>query len=690
MLPLFHALAQMANLLVPLSTGARVVFLETVSSSSLVAALQERAITIFVCVPQFFYLIHQRVMAEISRASLLRRLIFRALLNTSGWCRARLGWNLGRRWFGRVHRVLGGRMRILVTGGSRFDPSIGRDLYDMGFTLLNGYGLTETSGAATAQRSGDAFTTSVGQPLAGVEVRILDDEILIRGPIVMREYFNRPGATAEVLRDGWLQTGDLGSLDQDGRLYITGRKKEIIVLSSGKNLYPEEIEAHYQKSAFVKELCVLGLSRPDEPTAERLHAVIVPDEQALRKRGAVNVRELLRFELEGLSVHLPPHKRILTYEVSLAPLARTTIGKLRRHEIEKAVRERGEVSAAGSARPLSPADEAWLAQPLRQSAIQAIAEMLERDAVHPDANLELDLGLDSMERVELLTMLEQRAHATVPADVRPGIHSVRQLVEAIEQATPRTGEAGESRELAWDTILAERPDPALLDSLDRGRWFRAVVFFLLIRSVRAAARLLFGFRAQGAANIPRDGAAIITPNHQSFLDGFVVASALPFRALRRIFFVGAAEYYQTRGSRWLARLANIVPVDPDANLVAAMQVSAAGLRSGHVLVLFPEGERTIDGEVKTFRKGAAILASHLRVPIVPAALDGLYAIWPRSRPLDWRRLVPGRTPRVSLRFDAPFSARPGAYAEDTAALQDRVQQLLADVRQAAGLRGGRD
>src|SRR5260221_5760542 len=121
---------------------------------------------------------------------------------------------------------------------------------------------------------------------------------------------------------------------------------------------------------------------------------------------------------------------------------------------------------------------------------------------------------------------------------------------------------------------------------------------------------------------------IITPNHQSFLDGFVVASALPFHALRRIFFVGAAEYYQTRASRWLARLANIVPVDPDANLVEAMQVSAAGLRSGHVLVLFPEGERTIDGEVKTFRKGAAILASHLHVPIVPAALDGLYAIWP--------------------------------------------------------------
>jgi long-chain acyl-CoA synthetase len=380
-------------------------------------------------------------------------------------------------------------------------------------------------------------------------------------------------------------------------------------------------------------------------------------------------------------VHLPPHKRILSYEISLAPLARTTTGKLRRYEIEKGVRARGDAAATAEARPLTPADAAWLSAPGRAAATQAIADMLKRDAVHPDANLELDLGLDSMERVELLTMLEQRAHATVPAAVQASILSVRQLVEAIELATPRAGHAAEGAALAWDTILIEPPDPALLERLDRGRWFRAALFFLVIRSARAVARLLFGFRPRGAAHIPCEGAAIITPNHQSFLDGFVVASALPFHALRRIFFVGAAEYYQTRPSRWLARLANIVPVDPDANLVGAMQVSAAGLRSGHVLVLFPEGERTIDGEVKTFRKGAAILASHLHVPIVPVALDGPYAIWPRSRPLDWRRLIPGRTPCVSLSFDPPFKARPGAYAEDTAALQDRVQRLLKSVRQ---------
>ncbi len=161
-LPLFHALAQMANLLLPLSVGARVVFLETVSSTTLLEALDTRGITIFACVPQFFYLIHQRATAEVARHGRLARAAFRGILATNFWLRNHLGVNPGKRIFARVHRVFGSRMRFLVTGGSKFDPSIGRDLYGMGFTLLNAYGLTETSGAATLMRPGDRYTTSVG------------------------------------------------------------------------------------------------------------------------------------------------------------------------------------------------------------------------------------------------------------------------------------------------------------------------------------------------------------------------------------------------------------------------------------------------------------------------------------------------------------------------------------------------
>src|SRR5512146_130577 len=312
-LPLFHALAQMANLLVPLAVGARVVYLETLNTTELLRALRERDITLFCCVPQFFYLIHERMLKEVGRRGAVARLGFRALLKL---CRAgrALGWNPGKLLFRRVHQMLGSRMRYLITGGSRFDPQVGRDLYALGFEILQAYGLTETTGGATCTPPGSHTIGSVGPPLPGVEGQVLDSqppedgagpaigEVAIRGPIVMSGYYNRPDATAAVLRDGWLLTGDLGYLDSHGNLFITGRKKEIIVLSSGKNIYPEEIEHHYLKSPFIKEICVVGLeSRPGEPYAEKLHAVLVPNFDVLRERKIVNVKEVIRFDIESLS-----------------------------------------------------------------------------------------------------------------------------------------------------------------------------------------------------------------------------------------------------------------------------------------------------------------------------------------------------------------------------------------------------
>ena len=683
-LPLFHALAQMANLLIPLAVGARVVFLETVSSTSLLAALQTRGITIFACVPQFFYLIHQRVTSEVAKKGAVARGIFRGMVAATVFLRDRVGVNPGPRLFARVHHVLGRNMRMLVTGGSRFDPAIGRDLYGMGFMLLNAYGLTECSGGATIVRPGDRFTTSVGQAFPGVELRIAGDgEVLIRGPIVMREYFNRPDATAEALKDGWLYTGDLGSLDADGRLYITGRKKEIIVLASGKNLYPEEIEAHYRQSAFIKELCVLGLTRPGEPASERLHGVIVPDEEALRARGVVNVRELIRFEFEGLAVKLPAHKRILSYDIWLDPLPRTTTGKIKRHEVERRVRERAATTAA-EARPTTDSEQKWLVEPAHSALVATIAQRLNRPDVRPDDNLELDLALDSMERVELLTALEQQRGSRVAADVRATIFTVRQLVEAVIAGLPAeaaahessaAAKAGLSTSQAWEKLLAEPPARDLVDNLARPKWIRAAVLYAIIRLLGVVARLWFGFRVSGREHVPARGPFIVCPNHQAYIDGFFLAAGLPFRAFQRIFFVGAAEYFQTPFMAWLARAINIVPVDPDANLVNAMRAGAAGLRLDKTLILFPEGERSIDGEIKRFRKGAAILSAHTGAPIVPVALDGLFEMWPRGRGFQWKMLLPWRAPRVRLAFGAPLVSDTD-YARATDVLESKVGELF--------------
>lgn len=696
-LPLFHSLAQMANLLLPLAVGGRVVFLETVSSTSLLQALQTRGITILACVPQFFYLIHQRVMTEIGKASPIRRGLFRVLLRTNGWLRAHTGMNPGRRWFAKVHHALGPDIRVLVTGGSKFDAKISRDLYDMGFNLLNAYGLTETSGGATIVRPGDTYTTSVGHPLLGVEIRIAprdsdeareheDGEVLIRGPIVMREYYRRPDATAEALQDGWLHTGDLGRLDADGRLYITGRKKEMIVLASGKNLYPEEIEAHYREAPVIKELCVLGLNRHDDASGERLHAVIVPDEQVLRDRGVANVQQLVRFELESRSVHLPPHKRILTYDIWMEPLPRTTTGKIRRHQIEKQLREHAVTAQSETAKPLSADEDAWLRTPAHAAALALVAKRVKQPALRPDANLDLDLALDSMERVELLTLVEQQHGRRVAPESRAKIFTVRHLVDAV-LAAPSTGEAtpaatsgdDDHSQQMWEALLSQPPDPEIAAQLGRSTVGRALIFYVLIRIVCVVLRV----RASGQEHIPATGAYILCPNHQSYLDAFVLLGRVPFRTLRNVFAVGAAEYYQTPLMKWVARFTNVIPVDSDANLERAMKAGATGLRMGKVLILFPEGERSIDGDLKMFRKGAPILSAHLHAPIVPVAMDGLFDLWPRSRPFQWRRLWPGGGARVRIQFGASITVTRGKYAEGTALLRSAVERMFLALRRSS-------
>jgi long-chain acyl-CoA synthetase len=686
-LPLFHALAQMANLLLPLAVGARVVFLETVSSTSLLEALASRGITIFACVPQFFYLIHQRVTAEVAKGGAVRVRLFRALLATNRLCRDRMGWNPGRRWFARVHARLGGAMRILITGGSRFDAAIGRDLYALGFTILNAYGLTETSGGASIQRPGDRFTTSVGPALPGVEIRIGaaaaeasdhgDGEVLIRGPIVMREYFGRPSATREAIdEDGWLHTGDLGRLDEAGRLYITGRQKEIIVLSSGKNLYPEEIEAHYRQSPFIAELCVMGLTRPGEPSAERLHAVIVPNADAMRARGIVNVGDTIRFEVEQRSATLPAHKRILGYDISSEPLPRTTTGKLKRHEIEKLALARAESKASPVARPVDEADRAWLDDDRVRPLVAAITGRTARPAVHPADNLELDLGMDSMERVELLTLLERQAGTTVSPEMRATIFSVRQLVDAVLAGAPTGGaSAGKTNVPAWPALLAGPSDPALEQQLTRSRPFFWWFFFGVMRALFLVLRLFVRVRVTGQSRVPRQGAFLICPNHQTFIDGFVIASTLPVATLKRMFYVGASELFETPSSQWFARLINLVPIDPDAHLVDAMQAAATGLRLRLVLLIFPEGERSIDGELKRFRKGAAILAGTLGVPIVPVALDGFFPLWPRARPIQWGAFWPPRRRELTVAFGEPMRVATGDEDRATELLRETVKTM---------------
>jgi long-chain acyl-CoA synthetase len=423
----------------------------------------------------------------------------------------------------------------------------------------------------------------------------------------------------------------------------------------------DEIERHYTRSPFIREMCVFRVADSAEPSNERLHAVVVPDMTVLRERKIVNVRELIRFELEGLSLSLPVHKRVARFDVTMEPLPRTTAGVLDRGAIV-------EQHLTGQPRRRNEPD-ARIDNHLRRI-VTAVQDVVGPQVpVRPDSNLELDLGLDSMERVELLARLEQRFGAKIPDDVANTAFHVRDVADVFRGATET-----ERHDAVWPALLDVKEPDAALRALLHPRTLTACLVYGLVRIVIGS---LVRPRVQGLAHVPRTGPFIICPNHQSYVDPLVVECVLPFGVFRQLFFVGAAEYFETPLKRWLARALNIVPVDPDSNLLTAMRAGAFGLKHGKVLMLFPEGERSIDGSVKRFRKGAAILSQHLSVPIVPAAINGMFEIWPRNRPLDWRRLLPWSGHVVSVRFGAPIGAPKSgsSHAEHTDAVRAIVEDM---------------
>ncbi len=689
-LPLFHVLSQMANLLLPLVSGCRVVYLETLNTTELLRALRERKISVFAVVPQFFYLIHERITKEVSSRGALAQTAFRVLKRINLAFRT-VGFNAGRILFRKVHQTLGDRMRYLVTGGSRFDPQIGRDFYAMGIDVLQAYGLTETTGGAFATLPGNNVIGSVGTPLPGVEARILapqagsDDgqpvgEIAIRGAIVTRGYWNRPEATAEVLKDGWFHTGDLGYFDAEGNLFITGRKKEVIILSNGKNVYPEEIEGHYVKSPYIKEICVLGLEeRPGDPSSERLYGVVVPDFQVLKERKVVNAREVIRFDIEGLSAQLASTKRLGSYEIWQEDLPRTTTRKLKRFEIEKRVRqnrERGVLSGSSSTESaISSEDQEWLQEPEVERALKVIrlATHSSSRQILPGDNLELDLGLDSMQRIELLVALEQELGGDVEESRLAEIYTVGDLVNAVRESASR-GDASPPQAAAWGTLLQEEPsDPEVL-GLIRPRPLAEAFWFGFSRLLWLIAQDRFQLHVDGLEKLPAAGPYIISSNHQSYIDPAVLGSLLPWPVFRNTFSVGTSEIFGKGFMRSLARQLRVVVLDPDANLVPAMRAGAFGLRHGLVLILYPEGERSIDGSPKIFKKGAAILSLHLQVPIVPVAIDGFHDAWPRGKSFQ-------KFAQLRMRFGDPIypppepEANERSYEELTAKLKSVVSSM---------------
>jgi len=662
-LPLHHSFPFMVTLIIPLFSQSKITYISSLKNEELLRCMKETGVTILTGVPQLFYMFYKHILDGMKKVPFLVRVPLLRFIEILWLVRKFTGINLAKLSLSKIHRAFGKKLRFFACGGAKLNEEAARFLVKIGFTILEGYGLTETSPVVTFNPLKKQKIGSVGKVIPDVELRIAEPneygvgEVVIKGHNVMRGYYKQEEETRKVLKNNWFYSGDLGYLDKQEHLRLTGRKKELIVLSSGKNVSPEEVESHYAKSPFIKGLCVLATGKSEE---EKLMAVIVPDLDYYRKVGEVNIYGIIKWDLENLSKQYPPYKRIMGFVVTSEALPQTHLGKLKRFEIKN--RYLDELMGVGLRKideeiPLSDEDLKILSSGIAKKIIKILGKEtnLER-RIRLGDHLEIDIGLDSLGRVELMAALEKILKIDIPDSVMVKIFTVRELILAIEKlilkTEPETEEASviQTRPSLWSDILKVNPAKDIIEKIDLFPGWSSRFFTLLISGILSILfKLIWPIKVFGIKNLPPKETFILCPNHGSYLDGFLIAASLPRWLEKHMFFLGHRAYFEVPIIRNIVKLIRIIPIDPGAQLIDAIQACAYILRNGKTACIFPEGVRSIDGEIKEFKKGIGILAKELSIRLVPVYIKGSYESWPRTK----------RFPRpnpVTIVFGRPHNA----------------------------------
>jgi long-chain acyl-CoA synthetase len=477
----------------------------------------------------------------------------------------------------------------------------------------------------------------------------------------MLGYYNRPADTAAAIRDGWFHTGDLGYQDEEGYFFITGRSKEMIALSTGKKIFPDELEKFYKQIPSIKEICIIQTERGIE-------AAVVPDFDYLRRMNLSNSREVIAFEIEDLAKELPPYKRISGLKVFKDSFPVTRLGKLKRSQVKELYLKSGERAE----KQIAEIDKDLLSTPVARKLLACLGPFTEKKNIVPDDNLELDLGLDSLARVELVVSLEHSFGIRLPESFGSGIFTVKDAVLKLQDVLSLVPmKSGEQHvRLSWAEILGQEPGQEVKQQLelDSG-WLCSFGKYLLRSLVMVFFRAYNHLSVHGLENLPANGPFIIAPNHLSLADAPAVMAAMPWRQGSQTFFLGTTTYFGGPLTSRIAKIVQVIPVDMESRLHGALQLSAYVLRRRKILCVFPEGSRSRDGRTKEFKKGVGIVARELNIPIIPVGITGTY-----------EALAPGKKlPRpeaITVKFGKPVYPGDLDYEGIVRKLSDEVINLL--------------
>jgi long-chain acyl-CoA synthetase len=621
---------------------------------------------VLIGVPRLFQALLDGVRARAQRAGWLACRAFEALLATAIRLRRATGGRIGAQLLAPVRRRVAPGLRMMVSGGAQLKPGLEEALVAFGWDLRSGYGLSETAAAFSAT-FGATPPGSVGRPILDGEVRIEEPDetgigqILVRGPTVFSGYLDAPEEDRDAFdAEGFFRTGDLGRIDADGNLYVTGRKKETIVLPGGDTLNPEDVEAAYLADPQIREI---GVFERDGV----LRGVVVPETAEIAARGITDPGEAVRVAVATIGRGLPSTWRLSGVVVTREPLPRTRLGKIRRFLLPD-LHDRAAGGGGAEPRDLTEEERAWVETPPRAAAWEILAREAGDRPFDLDSHLQLDLGIDSFGWMTLAVALEEEAGVRLSTGDIAGIGTVREYLETV---TRKAEAPGGGADLHADELARARRwlAPRSLAERLAGR--------LVHRLVGGLVRLLFRLDVTGAERLPAEGAILICPNHASDLDPAVLAAALPRAVRDRAAWAG--ERRRVFGSavlRALARPLRVFPVDERVPMVA-VDIAVEALGEGAAQVWFPEGWRSPDGRLLPFQPGIGHVVERAGCPVVPVHIAGTLDAWPRDR--RWPR--PGA---VSVSFGAPVAAealladapegrdRPRAVA---AALHDRVAAL---------------
>jgi long-chain acyl-CoA synthetase len=649
-LPLHHVYPLVIGLFAPLSMGQCILFPQALTGPQIMRGLKEGKATVIIGVPRLYRALLESIESRIASAGRMKRWAFGMILL---WKRVLLasGKNPGKLFLSRLHKEIGPDLRLLASGGSALSPELHEKLCAIGWQVGIGYGLTETAPLLTVQHPEEHHPGSVGKAVEQVELRLSTvegrqiAEIQARGPNVFGGYWNQEKEThASFTKDGWFKTGDTGYM-KDKRLYLTGRASTLIITESGENIQPDEIEDVLSQDPLVKEAGVLQKEN-------KLVGIIVPEKKVLRKKEAEPLDEVWRTVNQRIQ-GLPTYKRLDEFHIFQESLPRTRLGKIRRHLLpeiyEKAKSQKTGQKDAGhpvSPQEMSSEDQDILENPDARTVWDWLSEKYSDRRLTPDTSPQLELGIDSMEWINMSLEIRRRVDKKMSEEAIARINTVRDLLKEVIEHEPSTTEEGER-----DWFV--EPESKISD--DQKKWLKArspcqqLLGKCVIIVNRMLVRIFFRVCACGLENLPSQGPFIITANHVSFLDPFVLGSVLDKRQLDNTYWTGwTGVAFHNAFVRGFSRLAKVVPVNPQKGAASSLAFVLAVLKRGQNIVIFPEGQRSHNNQLQTFKPGLGLVLNHVEVPVIPVIIDGTFEAWPV------KRFFP-RPHAVKLTFGEPLS-----------------------------------